>query len=71
VWGEAPVAVVVTESDADLSQADLVSWCRDRLAGYKCPRVVVFAERLPRTATTGKLDRRGARALAADLAKSS
>jgi acyl-coenzyme A synthetase/AMP-(fatty) acid ligase len=53
-----PVAVVVVShaSGEDLTEEDLVSWCRDGLAHFKAPRKVVFATELPRTAT-GKLQR--------------
>ncbi len=50
-WGEIVVAAVeprpgVIPSDA--LAAELVEWCRDRIAHYKCPREVVFVEALPR-----------------------
>jgi fatty-acyl-CoA synthase len=32
-----------------------MAWCRDHLAGYKCPRTIVFAE-IPKT-STGKLQK--------------
>jgi acyl-coenzyme A synthetase/AMP-(fatty) acid ligase len=56
-----PVAVVVVShaaqaEGADLTEEDLVSWCRDGLAHFKAPRKVVFAHDLPKTAT-GKLQR--------------
>jgi fatty-acyl-CoA synthase len=57
-WGETVKAVVVRRPGATLSAADVVAWCRDRLAGYKRPRYVQFmtADELPRS-TTGKLQR--------------
>jgi acyl-coenzyme A synthetase/AMP-(fatty) acid ligase len=36
---------------------ELVAACRERLAGFKCPRTVVFVDELPRL-PTGKLLRR-------------
>jgi acyl-CoA synthetase (AMP-forming)/AMP-acid ligase II len=58
--GEAVRAVVqpVTWDDAgtDLA-AELVAWCRDRLAHYKCPRAVDFERELPR-GDNGKLYKR-------------
>jgi benzoate-CoA ligase family protein len=53
-----PVAVVVVseEPGAELTEEDLVGWCRDGLAHFKAPRKVVFASDLPKTAT-GKLQR--------------
>ena len=37
------------------TREDLIAWCRKNLAGYKCPRYVVFTE-LPRT-STGKIQK--------------
>jgi fatty-acyl-CoA synthase len=55
-WGEAIKAVVVTEPGARCTAEDLRTWCRARLAGYKCPRYVQFLsdEEVPRS-TTGKI----------------
>mgnify|MGYP006425013031 CR=1 FL=1 len=51
---ETVCAVVVPAADADIDGQALVQHCRQSLAGYKCPRHVVFAESLPRT-PSGKL----------------
>lgn len=56
-WGETVKAVVVLEPGAEASAEALVAWCRQRLAGYKCPRMIEFAEALPRNAM-GKVARR-------------
>jgi benzoate-CoA ligase family protein len=48
-----PVAVVVAD---DVTEAELVAWCRDGMAHYKAPRRVIFVDDLPKTAT-GKLQR--------------
>jgi acyl-CoA synthetase (AMP-forming)/AMP-acid ligase II len=55
-WGERVHAVVVLRRGAALSEAELLSWSRDRLAGYKRPRSVSFVAEaeMPRTAT-GKI----------------
>jgi len=46
-WGEIVVALLV----GDATQADaLQSWTRQRLAGYKCPKQIRWAEALPRNA---------------------
>ncbi len=42
--------VVLKESEA-VSEADLISWSKDRMAGFKVPRVVVFVDALPLNAT--------------------
>jgi acyl-CoA synthetase (AMP-forming)/AMP-acid ligase II len=55
-WGQRVVAVVVLRSGRSVTEAELVDWCRQRLAGYKVPRAIRFARALPRTAS-GKLQR--------------
>jgi fatty-acyl-CoA synthase len=55
-WGEAPRALVVQRAGAVTSEEELIGFCRDRLAHFKCPRSVEFLEELPRTAT-GKLQK--------------
>jgi len=61
-WGEAVQAVVVPRPGVAVSEAELVGWCRERLAGYKRPRVVRFIAEgeMPRTAT-GKIQHRALR----------
>jgi fatty-acyl-CoA synthase len=54
-WGETPCAFVELKSGANASAEELIAWCRSHLAGYKCPRYVVFAE-IPKT-STGKLQK--------------
>lgn len=60
-WGESPYAVVVLRPGAHPSEADLISWTRDRLAHYKCPVGVSFTGSLARTAS-GKLQKQAIRA---------
>jgi fatty-acyl-CoA synthase len=55
-WGEVPCAFVELKQDAaPVSEAELIVFCRERLAHFKCPRRVVFGE-LPKTAT-GKIQK--------------
>jgi len=54
-WGERVTALVVSEG-SDVSAEELISHCRETLAGYKCPKRIDFVESLPRTAT-GKLQK--------------
>ena len=54
--GEA-VKLFVVKSDASISEDDVRSFCRERLAGYKVPKQVVFIEELPKSAV-GKILRR-------------
>ncbi|MGI9510339.1 MAG: class I adenylate-forming enzyme family protein [Geminicoccaceae bacterium] len=55
-WGERVEAAVVLRDGATVSDADLISWSRERLAGFKRPRAVTFlaADEMPRNAT-GKI----------------
>lgn len=46
-WGEVGIATVVLKSGMLATDADLLSWMRDRLARYKVPRAVVIRESLP------------------------
>jgi O-succinylbenzoic acid--CoA ligase len=59
-WGEVVAALVVPEPDAALDADALEAYCRERLAGFKLPRVVEFAESLPRTAS-GTVEREAVR----------
>jgi benzoate-CoA ligase family protein len=61
-----PVACVVTHSPA--TQEELIHWCRQELAHFKCPRAVLFVDELPKTAT-GKLQRFKVRELVAESAR--
>jgi fatty-acyl-CoA synthase/long-chain acyl-CoA synthetase len=60
-WGEQVHATVVLAPGASLSEADVISYARGHLGGYKCPRSVSFAGELPRTGS-GKLLKRELRA---------
>src|SRR6266852_2980080 len=60
-WGEQVHATVVPAPGASLSDADVMAFAREHLAGYKVPRSVSFADELPRTGS-GKLLKRQLRA---------
>lgn len=55
-WGETVKALVVRREGSQLSEADVIAFCRDRLAHFKCPTSVEFRDQLARTAT-GKLQK--------------
>ncbi len=55
-WGELVTALVVRADGSDLTADDVISFTRQRLAGYKCPKRVEFRDGLDRT-TTGKLQK--------------
>lgn len=62
MWGEIPCAFVELKDNATLSEMELIAFARDRLAGFKCPKQVVFQD-LPKT-STGKIQKFELRALA-------
>jgi acyl-CoA synthetase (AMP-forming)/AMP-acid ligase II len=47
-WGQEPRAIVVPKDNRDLSEKEIMEYCRSRLAGFKRPRSVVFVESLPK-----------------------
>ncbi len=56
-WGEAVKAIVVPVEGAEVSEADLIAFAREQLAGFKLPKSIVFATSLPRN-PSGKLLKR-------------
>jgi fatty-acyl-CoA synthase len=52
-WGEVPKAFVALKPGACVSELEVIEFCRQRLAHFKCPKQVVFGE-LPKT-STGKI----------------
>lgn len=61
-WGEAPLALVVVKPGGELGERELIDWARERLAGYKTPKKVIFVDELPRT-PTGKILKKELRAM--------
>jgi fatty-acyl-CoA synthase len=59
-WQEVPKAYVVLKPGASLSEAELLEYCRGRLAGFKTPKAVEFIPELPRHGT-GKVLKRALR----------
>ena len=64
-WGEVPCAFVELKAGAAVSADELIAFARERLAGFKTPKMVVFQE-LPKT-STGKIQKFELRALARSL----
>jgi fatty-acyl-CoA synthase len=54
-WGETPCAFVELKPGQKATADELLQWCRQHLAGYKCPRYMVFAD-IPKT-STGKIQK--------------
>ena len=61
-WGETPCAFIELRPGMSATAEELIAWCKDRMAGYKVPRHVVFCE-LPKT-STGKIQKHMLRAKA-------
>ncbi len=55
-WGETVMALVVLRSGNEVTDTELIEYCRDNMAHFKCPTIIEFREELPRTAT-GKLQK--------------
>ncbi|MDH3681104.1 MAG: AMP-binding protein, partial [Acidimicrobiia bacterium] len=55
-WGETVKALVVLTEESTSTERELIDYCRDRLAHYKCPTSVEVRDALDRTAT-GKLQK--------------
>ncbi|MHC9236497.1 AMP-binding protein [Pseudooceanicola sp. 502str34] len=64
-WGEVPCAFVEMKEGHSAGEEELIAFARARLAGFKTPKKVVFAE-LPKT-STGKIQKFELRKLAKDL----
>ena len=56
-FGETVKAVVAQVPGHDVTETELIKYCRDRLAHYKAPRSIEFTTTMPRL-PTGKLDKR-------------
>ena len=54
-WGEVPKAFVSLRPGAQASEREVIDFCRERLAHFKCPKAVEFIE-LPKT-STGKIQK--------------
>jgi len=54
-WGETPCAFVELKPGMAATPEEIMAWCRQHLAAFKCPRTVVFTE-LPKT-STGKIQK--------------
>ncbi|MGC2857402.1 acyl-CoA synthetase [Novispirillum sp. DQ9] len=54
-WGEHPCAFIALKDGAEVTEAEIIAWCRDHMAHFKAPRTVVFGP-LPKT-STGKIQK--------------
>jgi fatty-acyl-CoA synthase len=54
-WGEVPHAFVIPVPGEAPTEAEIIAWCRDHLAHFKCPKGITFGP-LPKT-STGKIQK--------------
>ncbi|MDH3228896.1 MAG: acyl-CoA synthetase [Alphaproteobacteria bacterium] len=54
-WGETPCAFITLKDGATATEAEIIDFCRDGMAHFKCPKTVVFGP-LPKT-STGKVQK--------------
>ncbi|MCG8547192.1 MAG: AMP-binding protein, partial [Alphaproteobacteria bacterium] len=54
-WGEVPCAFVTLKDGEDATEKEIIDFCRDTMAHFKCPKQVVFGP-LPKT-STGKVQK--------------
>jgi len=64
-WGETPCAFIELKDGATADEAEMIAFTRERLAGFKCPKTVLFQE-LPKT-STGKIQKFELRTIAKQL----
>jgi len=57
LYGEEVAAFIVLKPGTSASEAEIISFCKDRLADYKCPKMVRFVPEIPK-GPTGKLLKR-------------
>jgi fatty-acyl-CoA synthase len=55
-FGEVPKAFVILKPKATLNAENLYDYCREHLAGFKCPQQIEFVDELPKT-STGKIQK--------------
>ncbi len=56
IWGEEVMAFIVLKEQAALTADEVIAYCRQHLADFKCPRKVEFVKAFPKTAT-GKIQK--------------
>ncbi len=64
-WGEVPCAFIEKVKDKDISEKELIEFCKETLAGFKVPKKIDFRE-LPKT-STGKIQKFELRKIAKEL----
>jgi acyl-CoA synthetase (AMP-forming)/AMP-acid ligase II len=60
-WGEEVKAVIVPEADEIIVESDMIDFCRQKIAGFKCPKTINLMDALPRN-PSGKILKKDLRA---------
>ena len=60
-WGETPKAIVVKAPGVEVTEAEIIAYAKERLAGFKCPTSVDWIDALPRN-PSGKILKKDLRA---------
>jgi acyl-CoA synthetase (AMP-forming)/AMP-acid ligase II len=55
-WGETVKALIVPAAEAQVTEEEIIAYCKKRLAGFKAPTSVEFRDSIPRTAS-GKIQK--------------
>ncbi|MFV2016132.1 MAG: hypothetical protein ACC656_11930, partial [Candidatus Heimdallarchaeota archaeon] len=56
-WGQIPVAAVVLDSNCPVEKEEILNFCKQSLASFKIPKLVLFVEDFPLN-SLGKIDRK-------------
>jgi len=56
-WIEVVVAVIVPKKNASTTEKELITYSKERLAGFKCPKRIVITDKLPKN-PSGKILKR-------------
>jgi fatty-acyl-CoA synthase len=54
-WGETPCAFIELINGKSVTEDEIIDFCKNNMAGFKCPKNIVFGE-LPKT-STGKIQK--------------
>jgi len=57
-WGQIVTAVTCLKAGYNATEEEIKEHCRKHLAAFQVPRSVIFAEKVPRDAAYGKIDRK-------------
>jgi fatty-acyl-CoA synthase len=67
-WGEIVTAIIVPATSAHLNGEEIIQFCKNHIASYKCPKKVILAESLPKNAV-GKILKREVKRFYTDSGK--